>query len=81
MSLLRRFLFDEPAPTEIDLVRAQPDPELAARNAARIEAAKKQMGDKWLLARPINPTIVITKPIDFKPDDIKPGKLILRRLK
>jgi hypothetical protein len=80
MSLLRRFLFDEPAPAEIDLVAAQPDPDLAARNAARIAAVKKQMGDKWLLARPINAPITITMPPDLNLDDIKPRKVTLRRV-
>lgn len=31
-----------------------PDPDLAARNAARIEEAKARLGDKYVCAKPIN---------------------------
>lgn len=58
--MIRSFLFDATAPVLIDLVDAQPDPDLAARNRARIDAAKAAMGDRYILAKPINP-----KPADW----------------
>lgn len=51
--MIRAFLFDDPTPALLDHAPVAPDPDLAQRNAARIEAAKRQLGDKYLLARPI----------------------------
>ena len=53
--MIRRFLFDTLAPTVIDLIDAPLDAELAARNRMRIDAAKRALGDKYILAKPINP--------------------------
>jgi len=54
---LADFVFDPREPALIDLLDAQPDPELVARNAARIEEAKKRLGEKYILAKPINAPI------------------------
>lgn len=50
--MIRRFLFDTLAPTVIDLIDAPLDAELAARNRIRIDAAKRALGDKYILAKP-----------------------------
>jgi hypothetical protein len=42
----------KPDPVLVAL-RVEPDPDLAARNAARIEQAKAKLGDKYICAAPI----------------------------
>lgn len=36
------------------ILGVDPDPELVARNAARIKEAKARLGDKYVCAKPIN---------------------------
>lgn len=36
------------------ILGVSPDPDLVARNAARIEEAKARLGDKYVCAKPIN---------------------------
>lgn len=45
---IARFLFDDGQPVMVDGSGITPDPELAARNAARIEAARVSLGPRWL---------------------------------
>lgn len=56
---LADFLFDPREPHVINPVGLAADPDLAARNAARIAAAKERLGDKYILAQPINAPIDI----------------------
>ena len=54
MSLMRRFLFDQPAPEYVDAYYLPaPDAELSARNQARADEAKKVMGEKYCLRRKV----------------------------
>lgn len=53
------FLFDPREPRVLSPLGLDPDPDLAARNAARIAAAKEILGDKYILAQPINAPIDI----------------------
>jgi hypothetical protein len=46
---IRQFLYDAPSVTTLDGRHVgPPDPELLERNKARIEAAKVQLGPRWV---------------------------------
>lgn len=53
MTLADLFRDDRRKPDPVLVViGVEPDPELAARNAARIEQAKARLGDKYVCAAP-----------------------------
>ena len=51
--LLKSFLHDSTAPTEIDGRHVQTDPDLAGRNADRALLARQRLGEKWIGARKV----------------------------
>jgi hypothetical protein len=53
MSIIRRFIWNDPSPRILSGEQLQPDPELAARNEERIRQAKAALGKKWI-AHPAN---------------------------
>ena len=53
MSILRRFIWNDPTPRVLSGDSLRPDPELAARNEERIRQAKAALGHKWI-THPVN---------------------------
>jgi hypothetical protein len=53
MHLIRKFMFVDSAPTEIQIVQLEPDADRRARIDAAIAAARESMG-KRLLVHPAN---------------------------
>lgn len=55
MTLADLFRDDRRKPDPVLVIMGvDPDPDLAARNAVRIEQAKARLGDKYVCAKPIN---------------------------
>jgi hypothetical protein len=49
MSILRRFIWNDPSPRLLSGEQLRPDPELVARNEERIRQAKAALGQKWIV--------------------------------
>jgi hypothetical protein len=49
MNLVHRFLFDNPAPQQVEIKALPVDHELQQRNAERARAAIARMGTRWAL--------------------------------